>query len=68
MVVSRRRSPEREAADDSPDKDFLSSVSAPLGGEELVVEDEEVINDRERRDMERSKGESERNKTKHTTI
>lgn len=46
-----------EEDDDSPDKDFLSSVSPPLGGDDAVDEDD-VINARDSNDIDKSSGES----------
>lgn len=57
MEFSTRISPTEEAEQDSPDTDFRSSISTPLGGDELL-EDDEVMKARDKRDMERSKGES----------
>lgn len=51
-------SPDRELAeDDSPDSDFRSSVSSPLGGED-ADDAEDVPNARDSSDMDRSNGES----------
>lgn len=58
MEFSTRISPTDEAEQDSPETDFRSSMSTPLGGDELV-EEEEVMKARDRREVERSKGESE---------
>jgi len=53
-------SPDNELAeDDSPDNDFRSSVSSPLGGED-AEDAEDVPNARDSSDMDRSNGESAR--------
>lgn len=56
-VVSESISPTNDAVDDSSDKDFLSSVSIALGGDDDVEEDE-FIRDLDNNDVDRSNGES----------
>lgn len=57
-------SPDSELADDdSPDSDFRSSVSSPLGGEDADDADD-VPNALDSSDMDRSKGESSAHTTK----
>lgn len=56
-VVSESISPTNDAVDDSSDKDFLSSVSTALGGDE-DTEDDEFIKDLDNNDVDKSNGES----------
>lgn len=54
---SSSRSPAVEDAKDSPDSDFRSSASAPLGGLD-TLDAEQVMNARDKSDIDRSSGES----------
>lgn len=56
-VVSESISPTNDAVDDSSDKDFRSSVSVALGGDDDVEEDE-FIKDLDNSDVDKSRGES----------